>query len=73
MDKPNVYSVRRNDIPAALKFVEDNWGHLRPEDFTVLRQLQDRGTDYMRQLNVLQARLKPLHGSPLRPDLRREG
>jgi hypothetical protein len=70
-NQPNVYSVRRNDIPAALKFVEENWGQLRPEDFTILRQLQDNPLAYMQQLNALKNKLKPLKGSPLRRELRR--
>lgn len=68
---PNVYSVPRNNIPVALKFVEDHWGQLRPEDFSVLRQLQDNPSAYLQQLRRLQQRLTPLKGNPLRPDLRR--
>ena len=71
--KPNVYSIGRNNIPAALRFIEEHWGQLRPEDFTILRQLQDHGLEYMTKLKALKQRLEPIKGSPLRVPLRSGG
>jgi hypothetical protein len=65
-DKPNVYALRRNDIEGALAFIEQNWGQLRPEDFTILRQLQTNPAEYLRRLDVLEKRLTATKGDPLR-------
>jgi|MudIll2142460700_1097286.scaffolds.fasta_scaffold00031_9 hypothetical protein len=65
-DKPNVYALRRNDVDGALAFIEQHWGNLRPEDFSVLRQLQTNPTEYLRRLDVLEKKLLALKGQPLR-------
>jgi hypothetical protein len=62
----SVYQLDRNDVAGALAFVRANWGRLRPEDFSILRQLQDKPTKYLRALDELEAELLPRKGKPLR-------
>lgn len=57
-----IYSLDRNDIEGALRYVAHHWGELRPEDFTTLDRLQDQAGEWRRRLAKLARRLTKQEG-----------
>ena len=54
----NLYGLPRNNVKLAVQYVEEQWGKLRPEDFTILAKLQDNPKQMLDALAKLQQRMQ---------------